>query len=678
MDYPIFQLRGVREESRVVASRWILLSSFGASCLLAAPAHAGGKLVSWSFDPAQNRLSFQTARGVQPRAQLVPNPSRIVMDLPGTEIGNALKSKNFNGAIRQVRIGQYDARTTRLVVELAPGYEVDPQQVLVRGASPTQWSVQLPSPNVASRSSAPAPASRPITSSPAPVIAERTSSRVASPTGTPSGNPLQVTRSGILLRPPGGIPENITVTRSADRAEIEVALPGTEWPSRWTRSPQVIGQYGLGTVEFLPPVESKKKKRRRPARLRLVVNPESPDWRAISTRTGELILVTRGGFSPEVARLSSPGAGAVAARPPQSATPPRSAAPRPTTPPVERRSSRPAPTRDRGASSRVAESTATIEGVLVLDDNRLVVRGDRNLQTTNPIWDPSSRSYWVLVRDAVLSPSLRGPQLSGRGAIRQVRILQRDARTVAISVTVGDGVRADNFNRLDDGRIVAFNLASPPQSGPLDLIVPPVTAQQPPPRPQVPTPRVPRSAPLVTIDPGHGGKDPGAIGIGGIREKDIVLDISRQVQGILSANGMRVLMTRSDDRFISLQGRVDVSNRANADIFVSIHANAISLSRPDINGVETFYARGSTRGQALASSIQSSILQNIDIGSRGVKRSGFFVLKHTDMPAALVEVGFVTGREDAPKLRDPSFRRQMAQAIADGILNYVRQSSGAR
>ncbi|MEO0949016.1 MAG: N-acetylmuramoyl-L-alanine amidase, partial [Cyanobacteria bacterium J06641_5] len=280
---------------------------------------------------------------------------------------------------------------------------------------------------------------------------------------------------------------------------------------------------------------------------------------------------------------------------------------------------------------------------------------------------------------AVLSPSLRGPQLTGRGSIRQVRLLQRDARTVAISVTVSDGVRTDNFSRLDDGRIVAFDLAPPPRRSfpPLPRLEDPVNAQPASPRPTAPAP-VPRSATLVTIDPGHGGKDPGAIGIGGLREKDIVLDISTQVQQILSANGLRVLMTRSDDRFISLQGRVDVSNRANADIFVSIHANAISLSRPDVNGVETFYARGSSRGQALASSIQSSILQQVSIGSRGVKRSGFFVLRHTDMPAALVEVGFVTGREDAPKLRDPSFRRQMAQAIADGILNYVRQSSGAR
>ena len=670
----------------MVASRWILLSSFGASCLFAAPAHAGGKLISWSFDPAQNRLSFRTAEGVQPRAQLVPNPSRIVMDLPGTAIGGGLNSRDFNGAVRQVRVGQFDARTTRLVIELAPGYEVDAQQVRVRGASSTQWSVEFPSPRFASRQPALASsASRPIAtgSAPAPAIANLGSpsqgSQAASPAATsPGGGPLQVTRSGILLRMPGGVPEDIAVTRNADRTEIEIDLPGITWPSQWTRSPQVVRQYGLGTVEFLPPVESKKKKKRRPARLRLRVNPESPNWRAISTRSGDLILVTQGGFSEEVARLESPGStGTVAANP--APAEPTQHDTRRAIPPVERRPvrstrPRPIPTPD---SEPVAESTATLESVLVLDDNRLVVRGDRNLQTTNPIWDPSSRSYWVLVRDAVLSPSLQGPQLSGRGAIRQVRLLQKDARTVAIAIKVADGVRADALNHLDGGRILALDLHSRPRPGTF-LRGAPAIAQDAPPRPVTPAPQVPRSAQLITIDPGHGGKDPGAIGIGGIREKDIVLDISQHLQRILSEKGLRVLMTRSDDRFISLQGRVDAANRANSDIFVSVHANAISLSRPDINGVETFYARGSSQGQALASAIQQSVLQRFQLRNRGVKRSGFFVLKHTDMPAALVEVGFVTGREDAPKLRDPSFRRQMAEAIADGILNYVRQSSGAR
>ncbi|MDB9504790.1 N-acetylmuramoyl-L-alanine amidase, partial [Spirulina major CS-329] len=188
--------------------------------------------------------------------------------------------------------------------------------------------------------------------------------------------------------------------------------------------------------------------------------------------------------------------------------------------------------------------------------------------------------------------------------------------------------------------------------------------------PTTPLPR-PSGRDLVAIDPGHGGRDPGAIGIGGLREKDVVLPISLEVSQILQQQGVQVLMTRSDDRFISLAGRTQMANRARADIFVSIHANAISMSRPDVNGVETFYY---SSGYRLAQSIHNSILQSIQIRNRGVKQARFYVLRTSSMPAVLVEVGFVTGREDAPRLANPQFRSQMAQAIARGILLYLQQN----
>lgn len=174
---------------------------------------------------------------------------------------------------------------------------------------------------------------------------------------------------------------------------------------------------------------------------------------------------------------------------------------------------------------------------------------------------------------------------------------------------------------------------------------------------------------LVIIDPGHGGRDPGAIGIGGLQEKGVVLDISRQVASLLQQQGVSVQMTRSDDRFISLQGRTAFANRTNAAAFVSIHANAISLSRPDVNGVETYY----TANRALADSIHRSMRQMFpEQRDRGVKRARFFVIRRTRMPAALVEVGFVTGNQDSIWLRNPQWRSQMAWAIARGILNYLR------
>ena len=195
-----------------------------------------------------------------------------------------------------------------------------------------------------------------------------------------------------------------------------------------------------------------------------------------------------------------------------------------------------------------------------------------------------------------------------------------------------------------------------------------------PPRPSTPTnnlPQVPRGRLTAVIDAGHGGRDPGAVGIGGLREKDINLAISRQVADILERQGVQTVLTRSDDREIDLAPRVQIAERANANLFVSIHSNAISLSRPDVNGAETYYS--SSTGRALAQSIQSSIVQSTGMNDRGVRTANFYVLRNTSMPSVLVEVGFVTGRDDAARLRDPAFQTRMAEAIARGILNYAQR-----
>lgn len=185
---------------------------------------------------------------------------------------------------------------------------------------------------------------------------------------------------------------------------------------------------------------------------------------------------------------------------------------------------------------------------------------------------------------------------------------------------------------------------------------------------------LPGQRPVVVIDPGHGGPDPGAVGIGGIYEKEIVLDISLQVASLLEAQEIQAILTRQTDVDLGLQPRVAIANRARATLFVSIHANAISMSRPEVNGIETFHVAGSVEGQQLAASIQRHLLANTGMRDRGVKRARFYVLVHTAMPAVLVEVGFVTGQEDAPRLSDPATRTLMAQAIVSGILDYLQLS----
>ena len=176
---------------------------------------------------------------------------------------------------------------------------------------------------------------------------------------------------------------------------------------------------------------------------------------------------------------------------------------------------------------------------------------------------------------------------------------------------------------------------------------------------------------LVIIDPGHGGPDPGAIGIRGIRETDVVLDVSKRVKQLLSEKGVRVRLTRKSEIDLDLPPRVSFANRTGADIFVSIHANASQGKKRNINGLETFYYRG-WRGRLLAKRIQKHILR-VSPGSpdRGVKQGKFYVIKNTRMPAVLVEIGFLTGRLDARRLEQSMHRKRIAFAIAKGILEYL-------
>ncbi len=177
----------------------------------------------------------------------------------------------------------------------------------------------------------------------------------------------------------------------------------------------------------------------------------------------------------------------------------------------------------------------------------------------------------------------------------------------------------------------------------------------------------------IIIDPGHGGPDAGAVGIRGLRETDVVLEISKQVSSYLSAKGVQVLMTRKKEIDVDLHERVTFANKSSADVFVSIHANATRGYRRDVSGIETYYF-GGAKGRTLATKIQNELI-NVAGGSpnRGVRKSRFFVIRHTHMPAALVEVGFVTGRLDARLLSQENYKKEIAFAIAKGILEFLKE-----
>ena len=185
---------------------------------------------------------------------------------------------------------------------------------------------------------------------------------------------------------------------------------------------------------------------------------------------------------------------------------------------------------------------------------------------------------------------------------------------------------------------------------------------------------MPRGKYKIILDPGHGGPDSGAVGINGLRETDVVLDISKIVARFLSEKGVIVQMTRTREIDLDLEDRVLMANRANADAFISIHANASRGYRRDVSGIETYFFSG-YRGKKLASKIQTELVA-VPGGSpdRGVRQNRFFVIRNTNMPAALVEVGFVTGRLDSSLLSNSSHRRVVAFAISKGILRFLQET----
>lgn len=183
------------------------------------------------------------------------------------------------------------------------------------------------------------------------------------------------------------------------------------------------------------------------------------------------------------------------------------------------------------------------------------------------------------------------------------------------------------------------------------------------------TPEEPQ-APLVVLDAGHGGTDPGTQ-VEGLDEKDLNLEVETQVAALLEAAGVRVARTRTEDVYVTLADRAAMANELGADVFVSIHTNASSTST-EFRGVETYYLAGRDDCRALAAALHASVLEATDAVDHSVRVGGYYVLRNTEMPAALVEMGYVTNEDDLALLRSEAYRTGIARGIADGILTWLR------
>ncbi|MFT4112671.1 N-acetylmuramoyl-L-alanine amidase [Silvibacterium sp.] len=222
----------------------------------------------------------------------------------------------------------------------------------------------------------------------------------------------------------------------------------------------------------------------------------------------------------------------------------------------------------------------------------------------------------------------------------------------------------------------------------------------------------------IVVDAGHGGHDSGTLGPGGIQEKDVVLDVALRLGALLKQKlGADVIYTRDDDTFIPLETRTAIANKAQADLFISVHAN--SSQDQSARGVETYYLNFTTSADALetaarensvsdesihqlsdlvkkitltdkinesrefASDVQQSLYSGLEDGNpglkdRGVKKAPFVVLIGANMPSILAEISFLTNPNDAQELRDPRYRERIAESLYRGVARYVGSLNGVR
>jgi N-acetylmuramoyl-L-alanine amidase len=193
--------------------------------------------------------------------------------------------------------------------------------------------------------------------------------------------------------------------------------------------------------------------------------------------------------------------------------------------------------------------------------------------------------------------------------------------------------------------------------------------------------RIPESAPgpgpssssvsgCVVIDAGHGGKDPGATSCLGYYEKTVNLSVARKVAYLLRQRGIRVEMTRTGDYYIELADRAAIANRLNADLFVSIHSD--SFPKSSRRGFTIYIANGASWASQRAAKAIEDAMTGTGLNDLGIRKANYQVLVGTRGPAVLVEMGHLSNRHDAALLRDSSFQNRTAQAIADGIIDYLR------
>ena len=293
------------------------------------------------------------------------------------------------------------------------------------------------------------------------------------------------------------------------------------------------------------------------------------------------------------------------------------------------------------------------------------------------------------------------------GVIKTVRTAQFNQEITRVVFDLYQEARYELFSLIEPDRVV-IDIFKSSEEAAISETLPAKSEEKPAPGPEITGKRV------VIIDPGHGGKDPGAIGPTGLKEKDVTLGIALYLEKLLKGAGIPTYLTRSKDEFVYLENRTNFANQKNGFIFVSLHANSVLNPRPSAKGIETFvlsskYIGASARDVAdrenrasrahpevdtdlaliiadleesanikysldFAEIIQKKLVNYLKLEDRGVKQAPFVVLKGANMVAVIVEVAFISNPKEEKLLKNNEFKQKSAQALFEAIKYYVENT----
>ena len=351
------------------------------------------------------------------------------------------------------------------------------------------------------------------------------------------------------------------------------------------------------------------------------------------------------------------------------------------------------------AFSDRAKGMAKVTGVRIgkTDGNvRIVIDSDRSVSYKQSVLANPTRVV-LDVQNAWIAPEAKKNTVVDSPLVSGVRVAQFDATTVRVVVETTVGKGGYNVFSIDGEKPrVVMDFGTAPRTNPAKLapvpqesdIVQPQQTDEEETQDSSDEDSIDRDLDAITgmkgrkiaIDPGHGGSDSGAIGPTGIMEKSVTLRVSREVKRLLEAEGATVILTRTGDTEVSskgasatsveeLQARCDVANEAKADIFLSIHADA--FTNREVKGTTAYYyTKGTKQSKLLADSVRTALIDSIGTVDRGTQTCNFYVVKHTDMPAILVEISFISNPDEEKMMNSPEGIKKIAQGIADGIADY--------